>query len=112
MISSDPDKFRCLVRAGKPYLEFLALLKYLLCSLLISSTEDTEKPAEMISCWESFQSSENILCKKMKGKNNPNFFKIFYFYTFGGSVFLCLFEKICCGGVLKSITCSNINFDN
>lgn len=79
-------------------------------------TEDTEIHAEIIiSCWESFQCGENVFLqnkKKQKKKIKPNFFKIFYFYIFGSSLFLCLFEKIYCGGILKSITSSNTNFEN
>lgn len=122
MISSDPEKFRCLVRARKPYLEYLTFLKYLVYTSLISKTPKklTQKTLKyMLKLLYHVGNHSNVVkmffCKtkkKQKKKIKPNFFKIFYFYIFGSSLFLCLFEKIYCGGILKSITSSNTNFEN
>lgn len=49
MIRLDPDKFLCSVRAGKPCLECLTFLRYLVCSLLISKTPK-KLPQKTLKC--------------------------------------------------------------
>lgn len=119
MISSDPEKFRCLVRARKPYLEYLTFLKYLVYTSLISKTPKklTQKTLKyMLKLLYHVGNHSNVVkmffCKTKKNKRkklNPTSSK------YSISIFLevlCLFEKIYCGGILKSITSSNTNFEN
>lgn len=73
MISSDPDKFTYLVRAGKPCLEYLTLLKYLVCSELISKTPK-KLPQEALPKLYCVKSHSNLVkmiyAKKPHSNNN------------------------------------------
>lgn len=52
-------------------------------------SEGTEDPVEIISCWESFQSGENVLLGEIKIKENPKFLKIVHFYNLRHYLFAC-----------------------
>lgn len=85
MISSHPDKFRCLVVVGKFSLGCLTSLKCLVCSLLLSKTprgfHGRQEHAEIASWWESqFQCNEKVLCEKYERKNIPKRFKTQFLY--------------------------------